>query len=239
MKLRNQQIQWNQLGRTDPLWAILTEPGCQGGGWDEAAFFATGEREIAEVLARLDSLGMSPTRRRALDFGCGVGRLTQALAARFEEAVGVDLAASMIERAREYNRHGARCQYRVNEAEHLRIFPDASFDLVYSRITLQHIAPQFQRGYLRELLRVTQPGGALVFQLPAAYRSPWVGLRHRAYRWLARDILRRTSVMEMYGIPRAEVEALLTAAGAKIVAVDEDTIAGPEWLSYRYWVTAG
>src|SRR5688500_10455568 len=105
---------WDQLGREDPLWAVLTRPDRRGRTWDEDEFFATGRREIAEVLGRLPELpGESP--RRALDFGCGVGRLTQALAERFDAVVGVDVAASMIEEARARNRVGPRCTYLLNE----------------------------------------------------------------------------------------------------------------------------
>ena len=42
-------------------------------------------------------------RDRALDFGCGVGRLTRALGTRFESALGVDISAGMIEQARRLN----------------------------------------------------------------------------------------------------------------------------------------
>ena len=97
MELAEVQKHWDALERTDPLWAILTEPSKRYGGWDLAEFFASGERAVAEVMREVDALGRLPLsrRRRALDFGCGVGRLTQALCHYFGSCDGVDIAPSM------------------------------------------------------------------------------------------------------------------------------------------------
>src|SRR5262245_2563521 len=82
---------WNRFGRTDPMWAILSWPGKEKGQWTPEEFFDTGVREIAYVLNYAKTLSVRYRRRRALDFGCGVGRLTQALAPHFEEVHGVDI----------------------------------------------------------------------------------------------------------------------------------------------------
>ena len=237
VKLRSQQLQWDHLGRTDPLWAILTEPGRRHGGWDAAEFFATGEREIAEVMDRAAAFGLPVARGAALDFGCGVGRLTQALADRFEQVTGVDIAPAMLEGARAYNRHGDRCRYLLNEHNHLHALGDGAFDLVYSRITLQHLPRRHIRAYLAEFVRVLRPGGLLVFQLPDRYRRWQDRFSHGLYRTVARRILRDPAVMEMYGLPRARVTAELEAHGVRVLAVEEDSIAGAEWLSWRYFAT--
>jgi hypothetical protein len=44
-------------------------------------------------------------------------------------------------------------------------------------------------------------------------------------------------LIDMYGIPREEVIGVLVGASGKILHVDEFNSAGPEWLSFRYWVT--
>ena len=59
----------------------------------------------------LAARGLPRARALALDFGCGAGRLSRALAAHFEHVVGVDVSASMIETARALNRR--RRQHRV------------------------------------------------------------------------------------------------------------------------------
>lgn len=235
--MRSQQSQWDLLGRTDPLWAILTEPGRQNGGWTEEEFFATGEREIAALMSTAETLGVPRNYLKALDFGCGVGRLTQALAGHFDEVTGVDIAPAMLESARRYNRFGDRCRYLLNEDDNLKELAEGTFDLVYSRITLQHVPPRHIRKYLAELVRVTAPGGMLVFQLPDRYRRWADWLRHGIYRTVARKLFGAARVMEMYGIPRAEVVNLLEIHGARLLQVEEDPIAGKEWLSYRYFAT--
>jgi SAM-dependent methyltransferase len=167
MELSELQRDWEEFGRIDPLWAILTDPSKKNNRWDPQEFFATGEAEIECLMDRVATLSLSLRRGRALDFGCGVGRLTQALCKHFEQCSGVDIASSMIELAREYNRFGDRCQYYVNAAADLRLFEDDRFDFVYSNIVLQHIPPEYSTRYIREFLRVLTPGGLAAFQLPS------------------------------------------------------------------------
>jgi len=104
---------------------------------------------------------------RALDFGCGVGRLTQALGAAFERADGVDISETMIDLAREHNQLGDRCAYHVNLASDLALFPDASFDFVFSTIVLQHNPPAAATHYIEEFGRILAPGGIAVFDMTA------------------------------------------------------------------------
>src|SRR5688572_7103927 len=161
------QRAWGSLAQKDAMWAVLTGPLGASRTWDPDAFFRTGVDEIEAVLGRVTAVAGSVRFGRAMDFGCGPGRLTQALASRFERADGVDITAAMIDRARALNRAGDRCTYHLNTVSDLRLFPDATFDFVYSSITLQHMEPRFSRSYIAEFARVTRGGGLIVFQLPA------------------------------------------------------------------------
>lgn len=76
---RQLQKTWTRLGEKDPFWAILTNPEYKDGNWSVDPFFISGELEIQAILAEIKSLGHSLTTHRVLDFGCGVGRLSQAL----------------------------------------------------------------------------------------------------------------------------------------------------------------
>ncbi len=80
MELKRLQRNWDNLGRTDPLWAVLTDPEKKGNRWQLAEFFATGVGEVSALLRWIEPVGVSLRRAKALDFGCDVGRLTQALA---------------------------------------------------------------------------------------------------------------------------------------------------------------
>jgi SAM-dependent methyltransferase len=259
LRLRDLQQTWHDLGKLDPLWAILSAPDKRGNRWDLREFFALGEQEIADRLQRAARWGL-PGRREALDFGCGVGRLTQAMCGHFERAAGVDIAPSMIKQARRYNRHGDRCQYHLNAADHLGLFAPDRFDFVYSIIVLQHMPSHLAMGYLREFVRVLAPGGLLMVQLPS-HLTPLGEEQQRAsaaapasmapppsrLRRLRSAVGRRVKPLlgiptrqpfiSMYGTPRDTVVGVLTEAGAKVLEVEPNTDAGPEWFSFGYWVT--
>src|SRR5829696_610945 len=114
-QLRGVERRWEALAATDPMWAILTHPDRGCGGWDAESFFATGTQQVRDLLARIVDLGWNLPHHRALDFGCGIGRLTQALCEHFDEVTGVDVAPTMIETAETYNRHGEACVYTLNQ----------------------------------------------------------------------------------------------------------------------------
>jgi SAM-dependent methyltransferase len=233
---------WDMFGATDPLWSIYTAPGKEGNRWDPAEFFETGELEIAGVMDRVEALDIDLAGGSALDFGCGVGRLTQPLCNRFGEVHGVDIAPSMIALANDFNRHAARCFYHLNESGDLRIFDDGEFDFIYSSITLQHMLPADAAGYIREFFRVLRPGGLMVFQLPDRpnYRRPMPYVRlltpaavHRMY---IRAKYRGRPRMEMYGTRREDVLRLIEGCSGAVAAVDPDNSSGRDWISWRYFV---
>jgi SAM-dependent methyltransferase len=161
---------WDAHAERDPLWAVLSEAGKEERKWDVARFFMTGVNEVKQVFYELESQGVDVKSGSALDFGCGVGRLTQALVPRFEWVVGVDVSPRMIEIANALNRFPDRAFYTRNDAAHLRRFGDDAFDFIYTNLVLQHIVPEVALAYLREFLRILRPAGILVFQLPSHER---------------------------------------------------------------------
>src|SRR5580765_6299613 len=98
---------WDALGRHDPMWAIVSDPAKRGNRWDRDEFFTSGQTEIELLLRLLSDLGLAVSYDRALDFGCGLGRLTQALADHFAHVDGVDVSPEMIRQAVHHNAHQA------------------------------------------------------------------------------------------------------------------------------------
>ena len=183
------------------------------GGWDDPAeFFQTGVDEIDTLINRLRDAGVKPARDRALDFGCGVGRLTAPLAFHFECVDGVDISDAMVELARGYAHQG--CTFTVSE-ERLP-FDDESFDFIYSNLCLQHMPEFWQRAYIADFVRVLRPGAYATFHLPDGADN-W-----NMHAW--------TSVC---GRPRAEVEAWIEPLDATIADVWLPT-ENNSWLSYFY-----
>ena len=153
---------WDYLAEKDALWAILTDASKANGKWDIAEFMATGDAEIETVMDHLARINCTPmTNGSALDFGCGVGRLTQSIATRFTSCIGVDISRQMIQRAVLLNRH-AHCRYVAHSNIRLP-FADGSFVFIYSNIVLQHVPRCLSMEYLREFVRVLAPDGVLVF----------------------------------------------------------------------------
>jgi SAM-dependent methyltransferase len=155
---------WEDLGRVDPLWAVLTDPRRRHGGWQVDEFLATGAEPVNQVKALLDEAGLS-FGDRVLDFGCGAGRLSHGLAAHVEEVVGVDIAQSMVDEARRINQLPDRISFVAYDGHRLP-FADESFDSAVSLISIQHSPPAVQLACLVELQRVVRPGGVLALQIP-------------------------------------------------------------------------
>jgi SAM-dependent methyltransferase len=226
--LKHVQKTYEELGESDPLYAVLSFREARGNRWDPEAFFERGRTEIRDALDRVESLGIEVRRERAMDFGCGVGRLTQALCEHFEQALGVDISASMVAAAKEYNRHGDRCSYRVNTSDDLAILDDAGFDFVYSNIALQHSPPEASSRYIAEFFRVLRPGGVAVFQIPSGPRHDPGSLGARWYR-IKRGPLRRLwkrlrgkAPVEIHYLNRGVVEDIIAAAGGRLVDVRQE-----------------
>lgn len=158
---------WSRLAEVDPLWAILTNPDKKGGRWDIESFLLTGTVEIEQILEEITFLDYPMVWGRALDFGCGVGRLTQPLGKHFKEAHGVDIAPSMIESAQQLAGSDSNCHFHLNQKEDLGLFAEEFFDFIYSRLVLQHMNPIISKKYISEFMRIVKPGGLIAFQLPA------------------------------------------------------------------------
>ena len=216
---------WDGLAQSDPFWAICTDPSKRNQGWNQEEFFSTGRVEIDTVLQHL-ARGMEPDwRGAALDFGCGVGRLTQALAGRFAECVGVDIAPNMIRVAESLNRYRDTCRYVLNDSDKLAFLPANYFAFIYSSIVLQHMAPRYIVGYLREFVRVLKPGGVLVFQVPSR-RLVWLGsIRNKLrLRWRLNRILSRCGLSTEDLATHIEMNCLNEEKVRRTLATDCDVV---------------
>ena len=249
MRLARLQRHWDEFGRRDPYWAILTDPAKKNSRWNVDEFFSSGEAEVAEVLDWVGLLGVTISRRRALDFGCGAGRLSQALARHFEQVTGVDIAPSMIALANEQNRHADRCRYVLNEHADLRQFPNGTVDFLYSRLVLQHVRPWMIKAYVAEFVRLLDRGGVAVFNVPASpLDAPVRGGRMkrrlpmmviRLYRRLKHAFAAAWTFpnMEINGVPPGELIPLIESSGGKVVGTRADETHGSAGPGVLYCVT--
>lgn len=249
MSLRSDRREWDDLAREDGMWAVHSAPGRRG-TWHAEQFFATGEQEVTRILTALEEHGLMPRLGRALDFGCGLGRLTRALSDRFEEVVGVDASRAMVADARRLNADRQNCAFALNERSDLAGLPSASYDFVLSLITLQHVSSRAAiRSYIRDFVRVAAPGGVIVFQLPTSVgwqiRLHPLRLVNRALRtlpaaprWALRRVMGHS--MRVMSLPEAEVRQILTGAGASVaLAVSDNRVGTPVAPSLTYVARRG
>lgn len=243
MALKHVRKTYEKLGEKDPLFAVLSFRETRGNQWDPEVFFGRGRKEISSALDRLYGLGLEIPRTRALDFGCGVGRLTQALCEEFEEVVGVDISSTMIDTARRFNRFGERCQYVVNTTDRLDPLEDASFDFIYSNITLQHIPPEASVRYIAEFIRLLRPGGVALFQIPSGplHLPGSIGARIYSFRrgplkrfWKR---IRGKPPVEIHYVNQSLVEKTIAAAGGRLIEARQDGSVRRSRVSMFYTVT--
>lgn len=243
---RHQQ-NWEELASLDPYWAVVSLPEKRYGRWDRAEFFATGRAEIERLMGYAERLGYPRGRVAALDFGCGLGRLTRVLAMHFEMCWGVDISSTMIAQASRLSADVFNCQFVLNEHDHLKRFDTSFFDMIYCNLVLQHIQERAViKRYISEFVRVLKPDGLLVFQLPS--RIPLrrrLQPRRRLYALLrrltfdARFLYCRLGLypVRMGFIPQQEVIHLLDDLGARVLWVQTEAFAGPGADSKTFYVT--
>ncbi|NTV49887.1 MAG: class I SAM-dependent methyltransferase [Geobacteraceae bacterium] len=164
-------------GKREPYFCVLTASKFllhnmtdQGKMSDQALdhFYSLGESDIRFAFEILEHNGININPTMALDFGCGVGRLTFALAKIFCFVIGCDISEPHLEIARDN-----ACQFGINNVHFIkssanlldRLSPE-SFDFIYSRLVLQHIPPILSKAYIRQFTSLLKAGGYMLIQLP-------------------------------------------------------------------------
>ena len=137
--------------------------------WTDEAFFATGERTVAEeILTDMTNIcqGREPKQMKVLEIGCGAGRVTRALANLFGEVHAVDVSGEMADRAKRALEGHPHAHVYQNNGMDLSIVPGENFDFAFSTIVFQHIPSRdVIENYVREVARLLRPGGLFKFQV--------------------------------------------------------------------------
>lgn len=223
---------WEGLAKTDPFWAMCSDPSKKNNKWNKEALFKTGEVEIARVMNYIKTLGVSiDFGGDALDFGCGVGRLAQAMSKYFRFIHGVDISSTMIKLANQYNKCSSKCHYYVNDSEKFPFSSNNYFNFIYTNNTLQHIPTKYNKNYLKEFVRTLKSNGVLIFQIPHYYKSKtnmFTRLRRRLRIRTNLKILfglydfskiKGTYSMQMNYIPENIVKNIINSAGGNIIDI--------------------
>jgi len=203
----NTDKEWEKWGQRDPYFGVLTDPKFRSGNLDsgtKAEFFATGGQHVARVMGKIHKFIDSDFKPElALDFGCGTGRVTVAMAEIARKVVGIDISDSMLKEAE------ANCRaLNVENTEfyksddRLSAIQKFKFDFIHTFIVLQHIPVDRVRVIFSQLLHLMKDGAVGAIHLTYADRvfSANQGLKpdnlstrangiYRSLRGIARNIV--------------------------------------------------
>jgi SAM-dependent methyltransferase len=204
---------WEYYGKHNPYYGVLSHSEFRAGVLDERSkqrFFETGE-EVVDGLLSVAETAFGPLRYGvALDYGCGVGRLSRRLADRFREVIGVDISEGMLEEARRNLADRTNVSFQRADSEVTK-----SLDFVVSKIVFLHIPPKEGYGILERLASRLAPGGVGILDVPVRY----TGGRVRRFLSAARSLLpAREPIMPLHIYDLDSLKAMLTRLGCECKA---------------------
>lgn len=166
------QRYWDERAQEDPFHYVDSREVL--GSPNEEAFWAGGEEVVQHILHDLDvSLTGSED---VLEIGCGIGRLTRALAGQARSVTALDVSEVMLTHAQKYNPGLENVRWMHGDGTTLAPLPDRSFDVCFSFVVFQHLPdPNLTYGYVREIGRVLRPGAWAAFQVsndPTVHERP-------------------------------------------------------------------
>src|ERR1700722_13336903 len=174
---------WNERAREDAHYYVAFV----GRDQDEAEFHATATDVLRSIEAQFKRLPAKANRRawRALEIGCGPGRLVKPLSRHFGEIHGVDVSDEMIRLARERLADIPHAHFHATNGASLAQFADDSFEFIYSYAVFQHIPSRdVVLEYMREIRRLLKPGGVFHGQFngvaPPGDADTWSGVSFSA-----------------------------------------------------------
>jgi SAM-dependent methyltransferase len=160
---------WDYYGEETAYFSVVTEDKFRKENLNQASldeFFASGEEYVNNIWQIVESnfqTGFRP--KKAIDFGCGVGRLTIPLAKRCEEILGIDVSEKMLKET------SANCEKRgitnisLEKSDDTLSRISGKYDFVHSFIVIQHIKPSVGENIFKRLIDVLNDGGIGVLQV--------------------------------------------------------------------------
>jgi SAM-dependent methyltransferase len=232
----NPSDQWERFGRDDPYYGVYSMDEFRGRELDRDTrerFFSSGQEYIDGLLAdvrRLVNPSFAP--ERALEYGCGVGRLLIPLALRSRGLVGVDVSPSMLaEAAQNCEEFGVSGVTLIGTEAMARLKPD--FNFVHSALVLQHVPTRRGERILSQLVLLLRRGGVAAIHVPIAGKRRLVAFNTVMKLPLAHNLLnvargRRWShphmQMNVYKLNR--LLRVLRANGVELVHVKLGDVSG-------------
>jgi SAM-dependent methyltransferase len=171
---------WEKFGSLEPYFGVLSDNKYHRNNLTNEVkeeFFLSGYQHINFVIEAVRKyVDDDFTFRKAIDFGCGVGRLVIPLSEIAEHVVGIDISESMLQEAKK------NCDSRnIRNVEFIRFKNDFSelhekYDFIHSYIVFQHIPTHRGEKIFESLLNLLNHGGIGVLHF--TYANSLVGFRN-------------------------------------------------------------
>lgn len=176
-ELRTERSRWDRLAR-DPYYAVINAETNRGSRFTDEARRTLVESGVRDVAETVDDIRrwLDPDFRpaRAVDFGCGVGRLTLPLSRVCDHVIGIDISDTMLVEARR-NSADANVQNVsfVTSDEYFRrpVQADEPLDFIHAFIVFQHIPPRAGMWLADALVQRLGPGGIGALHFTYARRA--------------------------------------------------------------------
>lgn len=218
--LKHIETIWTEYGATEPHWSVVSTSAFRAKVIDQnmKAFHDSGRNEAINLRRLLNRTNIDPNPLGvALEYGCGVGRVTRWLADLFPKVYGVDISVNHLKLAQAYFEQESVTNIETIPITSAQVIDDLpNYDFLYSKIVLQHNPPPVIYLILNRLCEKLNPGGAGVLQIPT-YRQNYA---FKASDYIAS--MNEISSMEMHALPQPVIFDVLARHGCQCREASRD-----------------
>ncbi len=217
--------EWENLGQTEPYWSVVTQPQYYKVEFEShrEQFYTSGNYSCQIFLASLRRCGVNPADlQTCLEVGCGVGRVTNYLAASFANVIAADISSHHLELANQHLKSKKVNNVKLQHWNTVKLIDQLPMvDSIFSVITLQHNPPPVIAWMLQRLLCKLRSGGVASIQIPT-YRN---GYLFEVERYLQST---PPNTLEMHFLPQYDVFKIVEEGNCICLEIREDGMVGDE-----------
>lgn len=167
--------EWEKFGKDDPYFGVITHDKYRKDNLtdeNKEEFFRSGYIYIDHVLKKIkEHIDSLYTSKKALDFGCGVGRLVIPLSGVSEYVTGVDVSDSMLNEAKNNCEARSIRNVRFVKSDGNLTSLNEKYDFIHSFIVFQHIPVKRGERIFKNLIEHLEDGGVCVVHVTYAKDS--------------------------------------------------------------------
>lgn len=217
------QITWNDFGKSEPFWSVLTSDNYKSQNVNEEIldeFYESGYGTILLFEQILQKYNFTFKDKIVLDFGCGVGRLTKACNDMASKVYGMDISESHLKIAKQKDIKSDF--FLVDNLETLPKLPNNP-DIITSLIVLQHARPELIRHHVDLLLKILNKNGIALLHIPYDIIN-------------YQQITSQTNVMEMHFVPKSNIMKISNNNNCLVLGIEELDFCGSELIKNCVYV---